>query len=87
MYKRDLLKTTSKVIARATLAPGALAGDPPIPRPKGAWTQRQLALQQTKSAAKARTTATDLACLLDRLGSHSRANRRKDAVARPRVRF
>jgi len=45
MYKRDFLKTTSKVIAGATLAPDALSGDPP-PRAHGASDQLQLALQQ-----------------------------------------
>jgi len=83
MYKRDFLKTKSKVIACATLAPDALSGDP-----KGAWSFRSTAIgATTKGTSKVRTTAPDLACLLaadGRLGSHSRANHRKeDAVARP----
>ena len=87
MYKREFLKTTSKVIAGATLAPDALSGDL-----KGAWCFRSTAIgATTKVMSKVRRAATDLACLLasdGRLGSHSRANHRKeDAVARPMERF
>jgi len=61
MYKRDFLKTRSKVIAGATLAPDALAGDPPLPAdPKGAWSFRSTAIGATrKVTSKVRTTATD----------------------------
>jgi len=58
MYKRDFLKTRSKVIAGATLAPDALSGDPPIPRPKGAWSFRSTAIgATTKGTSKVRTSS------------------------------
>jgi len=60
MYKRDFLKTKSKVIACATLAPDALSGDP-----KGASSFRSTAIGATtkkvrRRFAQVRTTAPDL---------------------------
>src|SRR6266480_1583763 len=76
MYKRDFLKTRSKVIAGATLAPDALAGDPPIPRAHGPSDQLQLALQEKLRRRFAQPRLI------------SRANHRKeDRVARPKGRF